>query len=138
MYYKVYIKITESFLFWLKSSALTYIRCKVCIIDPECFFGFFHSIFFFFSNAFFRVRLCGFLFFFLRRENILYERLFGSHLTPCLWKHIDHVLALKCRVLPASLHLSDKQVGTLGPGSAVKNLLIGRWVVCFVLFFFSQ
>lgn len=135
MYYKVYIKITESFLFWLKSSALTYIRCKVCIIDPECF-CFFFTAFFFFFKCFLSCAFVWVFGFFLRRENILYERLFGSHLTPCLWKHIDHVLALKCRVLPASLHLSDKQVGTLGPGSAVKNLLIGRWViVCFVLFF---
>lgn len=109
------------------------VKCVSLILNVFVFFP--QHFFFFFSNAFFRVRLCGFLFFFLRRENILYERLFGSHLTPCLWKHIDHVLALKCRVLPASLHLSDKQVGTLGPGSAVKNLLIGRWVVCFVLFF---
>lgn len=115
MYYKVYIKITESFLFWLKSSALTYIRCKVCIIDPECFFVFFSQHFFFFFKCFLSCEFVWVFVCFLRRENILYERLFGSHLTPCLWKHIDHVLALKCRVLPASLHLSDKQVRTLGP-----------------------
>lgn len=54
-------------------------------------------------------------------------------LNACLWKHIDHVLALKCRVLPVSRYLSDKQVGTLGPGSVVKNLLIGRWVIVFLV-----